>query len=400
VKVLVVDDQPANLLAVEVQLAGLGLNLVKAGSGFEALRLLLGEDFALILMDVKMPGMDGLEAAGLIRQRRRCRGTPIIFLTASEADEAQVSQGYALGAVDYLVKPVVEAALRSKVSVFVDIFRKTEQVKRQADLLLRLEQREHQRQLAEAKERGEAQRLREEMRIARQVQQRLFPATPPSLPGLDIAGASIPAEATGGDYFDYIPTPDGGLAVAIGDVCGHGIGPAMVMAQLRAYLRAFLATRADLGEVLGLLSRTLGGDTDRFVTFLLTKIDPVSRSLTYVGAGHLPGYVLGREGEVRARLESNGVPLAILPDAEYTTEPAVALRPGEMALLLTDGIAEARGPGGAMFGTDRALRVVRANRHRPAGEALDALYAAVGDFCGQGPQLDDMTAVVIKAEER
>ena len=95
-------------------------------------------------------------------------------------------------------------------------------------------------------------RLKEEIRIARQIQQKLFPAAPLPVPGLDIAGGSFPAEATGGDYFDYIPMRDGDLAVVIGDVCGHGFGPALVMAQLRAYLRAFLLTRTDLGEVVGL----------------------------------------------------------------------------------------------------------------------------------------------------
>src|SRR5262245_15894410 len=171
------------------------------------------------------------------------------------------------------------------------------------------------------------------------------------------------------------------------------------MAQLRAYLRAFLATRDDLGEVVGLLSHTLGGDTDRFATLLLTRLDPASGSLTYVGAGHLPCYVLDEAGEVRARLHSAGIPLAISPHPEYATEAAVSLRPGEMALLLTDGIVEAAGPGG-MFGVGRALGVVKANRHRPAKAVLDALYEAVNGFRGPEPQLDDMTAVVIKADAR
>src|SRR5207248_493669 len=127
-------------------------------------------------------------------------------------------------------------------------FRQTEQIKRQAELLRQLEQREHQRQLAETTARFETERLHEELRIARQIQQKLFPVAPVSLRGLDIAGASLPAAATGGDYFDYIPTLDDGLALVIGDVCGHGFGPALMMAELRAYLRAFLLTRSDLGE--------------------------------------------------------------------------------------------------------------------------------------------------------
>src|SRR5437868_12468473 len=127
-KVLCVDDLPGNLLALEATLDGLGLDLVMARSGQEALRRLLDQDFALILMDVKMPHMDGFETAEVIRQRERCQHTPIIFLTASERDERQMFKGYSLGAVDYLCKPIVPEVLRSKVAVFVDIHRQAEQI--------------------------------------------------------------------------------------------------------------------------------------------------------------------------------------------------------------------------------------------------------------------------------
>src|SRR5581483_4535259 len=117
VKILLVDDQPANLLALEATLEELGQPLVRARSGVEALRRVLEEDFAVILMDVKMPEMDGFEAARLIRQRERSRLTPIIFLTAYERDDAEMYRGYSLGAVDYLFKPIHPDVLRCKVAV-------------------------------------------------------------------------------------------------------------------------------------------------------------------------------------------------------------------------------------------------------------------------------------------
>ena len=242
-----------------------------------------------------------------------------------------------------------------------------------------------------------ARKHRAKLRLARQVQQDLFPPAP-LLPGFDVAGASFPAEATGGDYFDYIPMADGGLAVVIGDVCGHGFGPALVMAELRAYLRAFLLTRTDVGEIVGLLNRSLASDTDRFVTLLIARLDPPTRSLVYAGAGHVPGYLLGADGAVKARLESTGLPLAVLPDAAYPTEPLPPLGPGEMVLFLTDGLVEAHGPDQVPFGTDRVLGVVRAHRAEPARRIIEALYAAVRSYCGPAAQPDDMTAVVIKAE--
>src|SRR5689334_11993711 len=125
VKILLVDDQPDNLLSAEAVLESLGQEIVKARSGREALRHLLDEDFALILLDVMMPGMDGFETAALIRQRERSRQTPIIFLTALGKSEEYLFQGYEVGAVDYLFKPIIPEVLRSKAAVFVELHRKT-----------------------------------------------------------------------------------------------------------------------------------------------------------------------------------------------------------------------------------------------------------------------------------
>lgn len=135
VSILLVDDHPENLLALEALLSNLGQNLVRAESGIEALRLLLHHEFALILLDVDMPAINGFETAELIRQRDRSRHTPIIFLTAINKAEQHVFKGYQLGAVDYLTKPFVPEVLRSKVIAFVELHKKTEEVKRQAKLL-------------------------------------------------------------------------------------------------------------------------------------------------------------------------------------------------------------------------------------------------------------------------
>ncbi|MBA3497179.1 MAG: response regulator [Gemmatimonadales bacterium] len=140
VNILLVDDQPANLIALEAMLHGLDQHLVKASSGREALKWLLAHEFAVILLDVKMPDMDGFETATLIRQRDKSRHTPIIFLTAADKTDTQAVRGYAVGAVDYLVKPVVPEFVRSKVVVFVELAKKNELLRRQAELLRTSEQ--------------------------------------------------------------------------------------------------------------------------------------------------------------------------------------------------------------------------------------------------------------------
>lgn len=159
------DDRPDNLLALESVLAPLGQELVKARSGAEALKHVLQDDFAVILLDVQMPGMDGFETARMIRERERSRTTPIIFLTAISKEEEHVSAGYETGAVDYVVKPFRPEILRAKVAVFIELARHAELVRRQAELL---EQRSRELERANGDLRGEIiERMRAEAALAR-----------------------------------------------------------------------------------------------------------------------------------------------------------------------------------------------------------------------------------------
>ena len=157
VEILIVDDRAANRLALEAILERLGQKLVRAHSGDEALRLLLTHDFAVILLDVQMPGIDGFETARLIKSRERTRYIPIIFLTAISKDEEYVFEGYSVGAVDYMTKPFKPDILRSKVSVFVDLYQKQRQLAAQAELLRRSEKRDlelrHMREIYESEAR-------------------------------------------------------------------------------------------------------------------------------------------------------------------------------------------------------------------------------------------------------
>jgi signal transduction histidine kinase len=173
VQVLLVDDQPANLLALEAMLADLNLHLVRALSGAEALRQVLQHEFAVILLDVQMPAMDGFETARLIRSRPKSRYTPIVFLTAYERGSFAVAEAYELGAVDYLVKPLVPVILRAKVTVFVELFRKTEQVKRQMEQLQELERQEFERRMTEENLRQSEERYREIHRLNEELEERV-----------------------------------------------------------------------------------------------------------------------------------------------------------------------------------------------------------------------------------
>jgi signal transduction histidine kinase len=161
--ILVVDDNPANVVAIEAALGELGARVARAHSGGEALRILLERDFALILLDVKMPTMDGFETARMIRARKRSSHTPIMFITAHGRDDREVHAAYALGAVDFLFKPVIPEVLRAKATVFVELQLRTAEVARQAELIREHERREHERSLEEERSRWEADALLRQM---------------------------------------------------------------------------------------------------------------------------------------------------------------------------------------------------------------------------------------------
>lgn len=158
--VLVVNDDLRQLFALEALLVDVGQKVVQARSGEEALKFVLDQEFALILMDVKMPGMNGFETAALIRQRKQSANTPIIFITAYDSNETHVSRGYSLGAVDYIHAPIIPEVLQGKVGALVELYNKTLEVRRQAELLREKERLDYERKLAEAQQREEREKER------------------------------------------------------------------------------------------------------------------------------------------------------------------------------------------------------------------------------------------------
>ncbi len=205
INILLVDDLPEKLLVLESILEELGENLVKANSGTEALRLVLEKDFAVILLDVYMPGMSGFETAGLIRQRRKSAHTPIIFITAF-ADEMHTAQGYSMGAVDYIMSPVVPEILRTKVKVFVDLYRMTQQARKQADERVALAKEQTARTAAEEALRrstflAEASKVLSSSLDAEATRHGLLRLVVPYL--ADIAGVALLAESGSGWQSEY-----------------------------------------------------------------------------------------------------------------------------------------------------------------------------------------------------
>ena len=238
------------------------------------------------------------------------------------------------------------------------------------------------------------------LQLARSVQQRLCPLSPPRASGLDLAGASFMTHATGGDYFDFITLRDGCTGLVIADVSGHGFDAALVMAETRAYLRSMAQSSSDPGEILTLVNRVLVSDLEgsQFVTMIVACLNSHTRTLRWASAGHTTGFVLDAGGAVKAEMTATGVPLGIFSNATFATATAVEVQAGDMVALSTDGITEAENAAGGWFGSDRAVEVLRARRQEPAAKIVQRLYRAVRDFSGGVPQADDITVVVCKVD--
>ena len=237
-----------------------------------------------------------------------------------------------------------------------------------------------------------------EMQYASAVQRRLYPDGAPAIAGLDIAAATFPALATCGDYYDYLPLPDGSLGVVIGDVSGHGLGPALIMVETRTCLRFLAQACATVGDILTRTNATLYEDLDdeRYVALIMAKIDPTARRLVYANAGHTSAYHLDGRGRVKAVMDSSGPPAGILPGVVYGIVENPPLEDGDVVVFLTDGITETEDPSGNAFGAEAAIEVIRGHIDAPARELVQHVRNAVRDFARGAPQLDDITMIVCK----
>lgn len=252
--------------------------------------------------------------------------------------------------------------------------------------------------LKDMTERHRIQQQEIEIELAAMVQRRLFPAAPPQIPGYDIAGAVFPAAATCGDYFDYIPFQSGALGLVAADVSGHGLGPALVMAETRAYLRSLMQTTDDLVSITSAVNRFLVADLQDnfFVTMLLAKLEPESGRLTCVNSAHPSGYVIDALGGVGAEVASRSLPLGLFLDRWRCDPQEVVIGQGELVVLVTDGVLESGAPDGTEFGAERLTALVSNHRQRPAQEIVDQVFSAVRDFVQDQVQADDVTIVICK----
>jgi len=245
---------------------------------------------------------------------------------------------------------------------------------------------------------AEKQKLERDLDLARQIQRGYLPNENPRVPGFEIAGWNKPADQTGGDAFDFIPCDDGRLGLLIADATGHGVGPALMVAECRALLRGLASITVDLTQIMGKANEVLFEDLQegRFVTVCLAFLDSETSTISHLSAGHGPliHYVAADDRFVE--LPAATLPLGITKNLPSGPAPDIVLGPGDLFILITDGFFEWIRADGAQFGLERLYEVIRINRQSACSEIIERLHCAVVEF-GQGtPQEDDLTAIVVK----
>lgn len=252
--------------------------------------------------------------------------------------------------------------------------------------------------LREAELRGQVDRLEHDLAVARSIQQSLLPATMPQIAGFEIAGWNQPADQTGGDYYDWQLLPDGKVVVALADVTGHGIGPALLASVCRAYARANFRVGNGLLDSMEQLNAALAGDIGegRFVTFVAAVCTPGSPRVELLSAGHGPLFLYVMKEDCFEEIGSQGLPLGIVAKLVSDPPQVLELNRGDLLVLATDGFFEWANSQGELFGPMRSEEVIRTSKEKQPREIISALYQATLAFSGGTKQQDDLTAVVIK----
>ena len=383
---LIVDDEISNLQKLRRTFFG-DFRIFEALTGQDAIQLLREQDVDVIITDQRMPETTGVDVLreSLLLQPEAVR---IILTGYTEID-------YLMNAINegqvhrYITKPWEPFSLKRTVMQDLELVH----VKRENRL------------------------LQEQLRIARQVQSRLFPQKLPEIPTLNYTGICQPAGAVGGDYYDVLKVSPDQFCLAVGDISGKGISAALLMASLQALLRSHASqTTEDLAAVVTELNRLLCSMTEesRFATLFCAVYDDSTRELTYVNAGHNPP-LLFRRGASGAdiqpatafgsaepssngilRLEGSGAVLGMFSEGSYEHR-SLPLEPGDTLVIYTDGITEAQDSRGREYGEERLTELVRSRISLPPVELQDQLLNSVKQFAGEVPLADDLTLLLVKA---
>jgi len=337
--ILVVDDTPANLRLLSQMLSEQGYHVRPVPSGLLALAAIQAEPPDIILLDIRMPGMNGYQVCEYLKADAQTRDIPIIFISALDTIQDKV-KAFTVGGEDYVTKPFHVEEVLARVGTHLAL-------------------RNLQKQLQDANK-----KMAQELALAGEVQTSFLPHDLPDIPGWQLAAMLRPARETSGDFYDFISLPNGRLGIVVADVCDKGAGAALYMALGWTLIRTYATEYPGQPEmVLSAVNRRIINDTetDNFITVFYGILDLVTGTMVYCNAGHCGPYLIsGLNNNNIRRLNNTGVPLGVFGDENWE-QGCVQLAPGDVLVLYTDGIIEAENAQGEFLGMEQLLDSVRTN---------------------------------------
>ncbi|WP_417387187.1 SpoIIE family protein phosphatase [Gimesia sp.] len=345
----------------------------------------------VIVLDLTLPDSMGLNTFQLLY--KRFPHIPIVILSG-RTDQTLAIKAVSLGAQDYVFK--TEASSSVLVRSIRYAIERMRRLQIEKDMIS----------------------MDRDLEYAREIQQHLLPQTLPQVDGIDMASVSIPANWTGGDFFDVIPIsrhikcnhdlwqPEKSLdrdnaiwGLTIADVSSHGFAPSLIMVDTRRVLRTCSHILQDPGEILTFTNRAVSEVTleGQFVTLFYGRLDPRERTLEFSSAGH-PIWIVDNQGKLNMP-DYAGAPLGLIPDAQYKTDGKLNLKVGEVLLVITDGLYECRSTRGEIYGIDRVCEVIHQHREKSTEQIVKELLKSVHQFAGSLTIDDDITILLIKMTE-
>jgi serine phosphatase RsbU (regulator of sigma subunit) len=374
--ILIVDDTPANLQLLSKMLSDHNFRVRPVPSGSLAMNVARVEPPDLVLLDIRMPDMDGYAVCEKLKADERTRDIPIIFISALDATQDKV-RAFQVGGVDYITKPFQVDEVLARVKTHLAL-------------------RKLQSQLQEANA-----KMMMELTLAGEVQTSFLPRELPSIPGWQLAVTLQSSRETSGDFYDIHLLPNQHLEILIADVVDKGAGAALFMALCWTLFRIYAMEYPSQPElVLEAVNKRIIEDTNtkQFVTAFYGVLDPETGKLTYCNAGHCPPYLFTLENDSNPKqLIRTGVPLGIFEDQSWKRR-IVNLHLSDVLVFYTDGITEAQNENQILFGEDRLVEAVRQRLGKPALEIKDGIINDLHRFTGEVPQTDDIILSILLRE--
>ena len=366
--ILIVDDNPANVEILQMRLAANNYEVITAADGEEGLAMARDAQPDLILLDIMMPKMDGIEVCQHIRADVSLPFIPIIMVTA-KADSKDVVAGLEAGGDEYLTKPVDHAALVARVKSML-------RIKELHDTVLE-----------------QSAQLKAQLETATQIQSLFWPKIPELKAGGHIWAESAPATYVGGDLYDVIPLPDDSLLAYVADVSGKGVPAALIMAALSTNIRSEALLQSEVDKLLESVNNRLHSLTSEegfFATIVLGRYWPASGKMQLALGGHLQPLWIG-PGGIGNLPNLKGISLGVRPDVHYEKKE-VSLSPGEAVLFFSDGVIEAENEDKELFGNERLVDYIKNAKGPPWGRGLLNL---ISRWRGNAKANDDLTLLEI-----